>query len=287
MRLSNLRAAGAALALALPFGAGLTTAAAEEAYDCQSPQARQTSTTIELVLAKQWKGREQEIRQTLAAPNVKLRVKFFPFLDPPANIGIGKCVSAEQARRAIQAASAYNRGVDRLILQEIMPHHWIKIGSTDTAELAWNPVSAEGLARLADPALTTEQFQELYRRLATPTERKLPFGMGTRPRAQAPRDASAVQIVEHEWRPDTVWERIGKTKFIWSATVRNDSAERQRVFVYYDLLDERGVPLARNVANRFLDAGQTATITSDSYILSVDLPRVTGSRAAVKVGFPN
>jgi hypothetical protein len=96
-----------------------------------------------------------------------------------------------------------------------------------------------------------------------------------------------IDVLHHEWRPDVVWERIGKTKFIWSATVRNNSDSRQRVFVYYDLLDERGVPLARNVSNRFVEPHQTVEIAADSYILSVDLPHVRSSRATAKTGFPN
>jgi len=96
-----------------------------------------------------------------------------------------------------------------------------------------------------------------------------------------------VEILHHEWRPDTVWERIGKTKFLWSATVRNNSDKRQRVYVYYDLLDERGVPLARNVFNRFVPPHQTLEIAADSYILSVDLPKVRSSRARIKLGYPH
>jgi len=100
------------------------------------------------------------------------------------------------------------------------------------------------------------------------------------------RDASAIEVLKHAWHPDTVWERIGKTKFVWSATVRNNSEIRKRVFVYYDLLDARGVPLARNVANRFIDAHQTVDVTSDSYIMSDDLPGVKSSRVTIRVGFP-
>ncbi|HUK57110.1 MAG TPA: hypothetical protein VLY20_10675 [Nitrospiria bacterium] len=100
------------------------------------------------------------------------------------------------------------------------------------------------------------------------------------------RDASAIEVLKHEWHPSTVWERIGKTKFVWSATVRNNSEIRKRVYVYYDLLDARGVPLARNVANHYIDAHQTIEISSDSYIMSVDLPGVKSSRVTVKVGFP-
>jgi len=93
-----------------------------------------------------------------------------------------------------------------------------------------------------------------------------------------------VEILSHEWRPDAVWERIGKTKFIWKATVRNNSDARKRVYVYYDLLDAVGFPVARNVTNRYIEPHETLEVTADSYIMSEDLPRVKSSRATVKVG---
>ncbi len=94
-----------------------------------------------------------------------------------------------------------------------------------------------------------------------------------------------VEVLKHEWHPDAVWERIGKTKFIWTATVRNNSDTRKRVFVYYDLLDERNFPLARNVANQYIEPHQTVDILADSYILSIDLPKVKNSRVTLKVDF--
>jgi hypothetical protein len=97
----------------------------------------------------------------------------------------------------------------------------------------------------------------------------------------------AVEILKHEWRPDTVWEKIGKTKFIWNATVRNRSDIRKRVFVYYDLLDDQDHPLASNVANKTIEPQQTVNVVSDSYINTDLLPKVRSSRVRVKVGFPN
>lgn len=100
------------------------------------------------------------------------------------------------------------------------------------------------------------------------------------------RDASAVKILSHEWHPATVWERIGKTKFIWKARVSNRSNIRKRVFVYYDLLDDHDLPLAQAVANRVIDPHQTVEIISDSYIQTPFLSLVKNSRATVRVGFP-
>ena len=94
---------------------------------------------------------------------------------------------------------------------------------------------------------------------------------------------STIEVLKHEWHPDTVWEKIGKTKFVWKATVRNNSDVRQRVYVYYDLLDAQNVPLARNVANKYIEPHQTVEVISDSYIISAELPHVKNSRATTKV----
>jgi hypothetical protein len=155
-------------------------ALANTVYDCSAGENQSKQTTIEIVLSRQWKDRTEEVRQSFRAvdDSVKVRVKIFPFLNPPENIGIGKCVSAEEARWAIQKTLNYYGKIEQLIRQDILPHHWIKIGSTDLPELTWVSVSSEDLARLADPALSTAQFHELYRRLATPKVKKLPFGMG-------------------------------------------------------------------------------------------------------------
>jgi hypothetical protein len=154
---------------------------AETVYDCNAAENRDKPTTIEIVLAQKWKGQVDQIKRALGSETsgIKVRYKFFPFLDPPTNIGIGKCVTAENGRRAIGEAVRYLGKVDKVIRQDILPHHWIMIGSTDVAELGWIPISPEDLTQLTDPALSTEQFQTLYRQLSTPKEKKLPFGMGS------------------------------------------------------------------------------------------------------------
>lgn len=109
----------------------------------------------------------------------------------------------------------------------------------------------------------------------------------TAPLAAAPPGPTEVEVLEHHWRPDAVWEKIGKTKFIWSATVRNHSNVRKRVFVYYDLLSADNIPLASNVANKTIEPLQTVEVVSDSYINSSFLPDVKSSRVTVKLRFPN
>lgn len=152
-------------------------------YVCDAEGNREIKTTLELKVAKKkYKKRKREIKRELQKQHreLKIRLVFFPFLDPPMNLGIGKCVSAEEGRLAILRATEFNGGVDRVIMQEFMPHHWIKIGATDLAELTFIPITPEDLVRLSDPSLSTKEFQNLYRELAALRERKLPFGMGIR-----------------------------------------------------------------------------------------------------------
>lgn len=153
----------------------------ETVYDCNAHENKDQPTTIEFVLAKKKQEHAAEIKEAFRSndPMTKIRIRIFPFLDPPTNIGIGKCVKAEEARLAIREAVQFYGKLDRLIRQDVLPHHWVKIGSTDVAELAWTPVEPDDLTRLSDPALSTEQFQTLYRQLAAPKEKKLPFGMGS------------------------------------------------------------------------------------------------------------
>ena len=158
-----------------------------EVYHCNDEQNRDKPVTLEMTLSKKLKGQTQEITRSVeAGPSVRPRLKFFPFLDPPMNFGVGKCVSAEAARFAIREALTYNRGIDRLIMQEVMPHHWVKVGATDLSELSWIPITPAELQQLSDPSLSTEAFQELYRKLATPKERNHPFGMGSEKIEPAP-----------------------------------------------------------------------------------------------------
>ena len=177
--------AGASLPLIILLTVGILWAGADTASDCRAEAQRRT--TVELTLSKTWKGRVEEVKNALqSGETVTVRVGFFPFLDPPTNIGIGRCVQAETARRAIQAAIAYNRGVDHLIRQDILPLDWVMIGTTQVAELAWVPITADERAKLSDPALSTEEFQALYRKLATPKERKRPFGFDPVPIVPVP-----------------------------------------------------------------------------------------------------
>jgi hypothetical protein len=164
-------------------GALLTTPPAKAETPEPCDQGKKTNLRVEMTLSKDWKGKTEEIRASFQTGSEAIRVKveFFPFLNPPKNIGIGRCVTAEEARLAFRQAIAYNRGVEALILQEVVPARWIGIGTTKVAELSWVAISPDDLKGLMDPALSDDGFQALYRQLARLKERKRPFGMGPVP----------------------------------------------------------------------------------------------------------
>jgi hypothetical protein len=170
----------ALLFCAIWIGGGRVSAAA----DATPPScAEQAGTTIELKLAKTWRPQTANIKRELQSGpgSITARVEVTPMPAPPMNIGVGRCVDADTARRAIRAAIDYNGGIDYLIFQDILPHRWIMIGTTQVAELSWTPVSREDLDQLSAPGLSTDEFQTLYRKLATPKERKRPFGLDAPP----------------------------------------------------------------------------------------------------------
>ncbi|HEY5648448.1 MAG TPA: hypothetical protein VIU33_03045 [Nitrospiria bacterium] len=134
---------------------------------------------VELNLSKKLKKQKKAIQKAFKdqEESFKPRVDFFPFIDPPMNIGIGRCVPAEQARFAIGKALEYNRGITMLIYQKTLPTNWIGIGYTKLPERTWVAVSADGLKQLQDPSLSTEAFHALYSDLSQIREQPGIFGM--------------------------------------------------------------------------------------------------------------
>lgn len=134
---------------------------------------------VELILAKKFKKQKEAIRKVFRDHGelFKARVDFFPFINPPMNIGIGRCVTVTQAQFAIEKALEYNRGIDHLIYQKTLPEYWIGIGYTKLPERTWVKISPDDLKKLQDPSLSTESFQALYQDLSQIKEQPGLFGM--------------------------------------------------------------------------------------------------------------
>ncbi len=122
---------------------------------------------VELFLAPDRKIDLDVIKKEFAAVGVtKVRSKFFRVGNPPSNLAVGRNVSAPIARLAIRLAQTYNREITLLLPEERLAPDYIAFGTSIFDESFQIPVSAENLARLADPGLTTEQFHALYRQVA-------------------------------------------------------------------------------------------------------------------------
>jgi len=127
---------------------------------------RQQSPLVEIFLTRERKPQLEELRKEFAALSVtRVHVQFFRLGHPPENFAVGPKTPAEVARLALRMAKRYNDGVRFILAQyRFFPNH-IAIGTSAFDEASQIPITPENVARLADPALTTEQFHALYRHL--------------------------------------------------------------------------------------------------------------------------
>jgi hypothetical protein len=129
---------------------------------------------VELFLARERKGDLDAIKKEFKALGItRIRPQFFRLGNPPENIAIGKDIPADVARLAIRLAITYNRDIKFLLPEYRFFPDQIVIGSSAFDEKSQIPIGAEDLKKLSDPALTTAQFHELYRRL-TGEDKRLP-----------------------------------------------------------------------------------------------------------------
>jgi hypothetical protein len=127
---------------------------------------------VEIFLSAHTKEALDSIRARFSAVGIhKVRPRFFRLGHPPENIAIGRAVSAEAARLAIELALQYNDGIGLLVPEERLAHHYIAIGTSIFDTSFQIPISPYDLERLQDPALNTAQFHALYRALAPPVRR--------------------------------------------------------------------------------------------------------------------
>ena len=125
---------------------------------------------VEVVLADQYRKQAATIKQDFAEGGLtNLHLQFMKIGQPPTNLGLGRLVTADRARAAIRMAKQYNRGITILLPERLFPDHYIAIASSGFDDTVEYPVTEEALRELENPALTTEQFHELYRRL-TPAD---------------------------------------------------------------------------------------------------------------------
>jgi hypothetical protein len=128
---------------------------------------------VELFLSPDHRNDIPAIKRDFEALSVtRVRTQVFRLGHPPKNIAIGRDVPAPVAQLAIRLAVDYNGGVKFLLPQyRFFPSH-VAIGTSAFDEASQIPISPEGLGQLRDPALTTEAFHGLYRRLTGEDQRR-------------------------------------------------------------------------------------------------------------------
>jgi hypothetical protein len=123
---------------------------------------------IEVVLANQYRAREAELKEEFArAGLVNTHFQFARVGQPPQNIGLGQDVPADKAREAIRLAIKYNLGVGLLLPERLFPPRFITIASSNYDDTVEYPINQETLAKLQDPALSTDAFHRLYHDLTS------------------------------------------------------------------------------------------------------------------------
>jgi hypothetical protein len=143
------------------------------AQGSENPRAN-SNLLVELFLAKERKGDLDAIKKEFEAVGItRIRPQFFRLGNPPENIAIGKDIPADVARLAIRLAITYNRDIKYLLPEYRFFPDQIVIGSSAFDEKSQIPIGPEDLKKLSDPALTTNQFHELYRHL-TGEDKRLP-----------------------------------------------------------------------------------------------------------------
>jgi hypothetical protein len=114
-----------------------------------------TVSRVEVVLAQQYRAREAELKREFAEAGLtNVHFQFARMGQPPQNIGLGRDVK-------------YNGGVGILLPDRLFPPRFITIASSNYDDTVEYPISRDTLAKLQDPALSTEAFHRLYRDLTS------------------------------------------------------------------------------------------------------------------------
>ena len=122
---------------------------------------------VEFYIAREQKAARETVKQEFAELGVtKVRALLFPApAKPHTNIGIGRDVPADVARLAIKLALAHNSGITLLLPEERVGRRYIAVGTMMFDLIVQVPVTPADVERLLDPALSTPEFHELYRRI--------------------------------------------------------------------------------------------------------------------------
>lgn len=121
---------------------------------------------VEVVLANQFKSQTAALSEEFAQAGLtNVHFQFARLGQPPQNIGLGRDVPADKAREVIRLALKYNLGVGILLHERLFPPRFVTIASSNYDDTVESKIDQAALEQLQNPALTTEEFHQLYRTL--------------------------------------------------------------------------------------------------------------------------
>jgi len=121
---------------------------------------------VEVVLANQYRSQTATLTEEFTQAGLRnVHFQFARLGQPPQNIGLGRDVPADKAREAIRLALKYNLGVGILLPERLFPPRFVTIASSNYDDTVESKIDQTALAQLQNPALTTEEFHQLYRTL--------------------------------------------------------------------------------------------------------------------------
>ena len=126
---------------------------------------------VEVVLADQYRSRTATLTEEFTQAGLtNVHFQFAKLGQPPQNIGLGRDVPADKAREAIRLALKFNLGVGILLPERLFPPRFVTIASSNYDDTVESKIDKAALAQLQNPALSTDEFHQLYRTLTVPKE---------------------------------------------------------------------------------------------------------------------
>ena len=133
---------------------------------------------IEGYISKKFRKQRKAIfKEFTELGNSKAALRVYPMGETSKVIAIGKCVPVHIAQHVIKKAMEYSTGVESLVQQQFVHGHWMGVGVTIFDEPSQQLVSAEQVKLMLDPALSSEEFHKLYRKLSVPNKLTPFFGL--------------------------------------------------------------------------------------------------------------
>ena len=136
---------------------------------------------VEGYISKKFKKQKKSIFKEFAEMgHTRVALRPFPMGDTAKVVAIGRCVPAYIARHVLEKTLKYTNGVDQVVNQAFISSHWFGVGVTMFDEPSQQRVTSEQVQQLMDPALSTEEFQSLYRKFSIQDD-TVPY-FGSRPK---------------------------------------------------------------------------------------------------------